>query len=85
MTTNETEVFIDYIVGLHHHGHKLEARAVLKALEEAADLDTKGMNALYLKISKCERRVGFRPHGSNGRMTAVMERELYAIENGGAK
>jgi len=59
MTTNETAVFINQIVHLHHAGEKVAARAILMALEAACQLNTSSMNKLYLKIEALERSLGF--------------------------
>ena len=57
MTTNETAVFIDQIVHLHHSGEKVHARVLIQALESACQLNTSKMNSLYRKIEVIEREL----------------------------
>lgn len=80
MTTNETQVFIYQIVNLHHAGDKLQARAVLKALESALRLDTPGMNSLYRKIEILERELGF---VEDGRVLDPWDMDMVKVRRSG--
>lgn len=61
MEKREQESFLNRIVDLHHTGHKLQARAVLKALENTLPVGDRlaRMNGIYLSIERLERERGF--------------------------